>query len=101
MILGKDDVVIVARIDGEANRILGSPIVLRGFESYSFIIDKRMDSGGSWWFITEICSGAFISMAGTRTECIAAAIKALNRNGKDAFDTAIKKVIEELGPLPA
>lgn len=55
-------------------------------------IQAATDKRGSWWFVTDIKTGAYIiSIRGrTRKEAIALAVAQLEKAGEAAYDAAVK-----------
>lgn len=53
-------------------------------------IQAATDKRGSWWFVTDIKTGAYIIRGRTRKEAVALAIARLEKAGEAAYDAAVR-----------
>lgn len=53
-------------------------------------IQAATDKRRSWWFVTDIKTGAYIIKGRTRKEAIALAVARLEKAGEAAYDAAVR-----------
>jgi len=89
-----------SRMGYEHVEIQGTPIVILGFEEYSFFITKERNE----WMIREARTGEKLigafSDTPTRKQAILKATENLNKYGKVEFERCVKCSIEKKGISP-
>ena len=61
-------------------------------------IQVATDKRGSWWFVTDIKTGAYIIRGRTRKEAVALAVAQLEKAGEAAYDAAVRRWGLPTGP---